>query len=64
VDVVNYVALLIECTLESWFTGLGVLELIAKICIGLLEILPNTCVAAASLADDEAEGGGYHHPYR
>jgi hypothetical protein len=54
VDVIDDVALLIERTLDCGRTGLAVFELVAEICIGLLEISPKT--AAGSLGYDEAEG--------
>lgn len=56
-DVVDDAALLIECVSHGRRASVGVLELIAKICIGLLKIFPNTDLTAASLTDDEAEGG-------
>jgi hypothetical protein len=57
VDVVDDSALLIERTLQRQFAGLGLLELLAKIGIGLLETLPMTGLVAESIADDETEGG-------
>jgi hypothetical protein len=56
VDVIDDRALLIEHTLQIRCAGLGVVELIAKIGIGLLQILSKTSLTAASLANDEAEG--------
>jgi hypothetical protein len=57
VDVVDDAALLIECRLQFRRASVVSLELIAKIRIGLLEDLLMTGQVAASLADQEAEGG-------
>jgi hypothetical protein len=62
VDVVDDVALAIEHFSQVRCVGRGLLELIAKIVIGLLEILAKTGLAAESFADHEAEGGRYQHP--
>ena len=58
VYVVNDASLLIERAVYRLDGGLGILELIVKILIGLLQMLPKTEVVAAGLADDEAESGG------
>jgi hypothetical protein len=57
VDVVDYAALLFEGLVQLLFAGMGFLELIAEIFIGLLETLAMTEVVAPGLADDEAEDG-------
>jgi hypothetical protein len=51
--------------LQSLCAGLlSPLKLIAKICIGLLEVFPQARLVAAGFADDEAEGGRQCHPCR
>jgi len=57
VDVVDYAALLFEGLVQLLFAGMGFLELIAEIFIGLLETLAMMGVVAPGLADDEAEDG-------
>jgi hypothetical protein len=53
VDVVDYAALLFEGLVQLLFAGMGFLELIAEIFIGLLETLAMTEVVAPGLADVE-----------
>ena len=57
VGVVDYAALLFEGLVQLLFAGMGFLELIAEIFIGLLETLAMTGVVAPGLAADEAEDG-------
>ena len=57
--VVNDTSLLLYRTVQR----LCSLKLIAQIHIFLLQLFPKSDLVAASLADDEAESGGYQHPY-
>jgi len=57
VYVIDDTALLIACAMEVGQRGLAFGELIAKVGIGLFEILPELGLPATGFANDEAEGG-------
>ena len=57
----------LRCSLRARWIGLafgrGFFESLTKFLVGLLKTLAMTRAVAAGLTDDEAEGGGEHHPY-
>ena len=55
-DVIDGAALLVEFTHQVGCAGSSLLELLAKIIVDLLDVLPTPGLTAESLSDHEAEG--------
>jgi hypothetical protein len=64
VEIVEDATLPLELPLDRLFAGLGLLERIVEIFVGLFEAFPVTGAVTEGVSDDEAEGSGQQHPYR